>query len=89
MTYDIGDFGIPELDSVMVTKRLKNELEISLHKPKIKFKGMVQQTSYLSQYYYYHLLLSPGRCGCEFKYVNFIHNLGMDILIIHVNITME
>ena len=24
--------------------------------------------------------LSPGRCGCDFKCVNFKHNLGIDIL---------
>ena len=30
--------------------------------------------------------LSPGRYGCDFKYVNFKHILGIDI---QVNITLE
>ena len=33
--------------------------------------------------------LSPGRCGCHLKSVNFKHNLGNDISSIQVNITLE
>ena len=33
--------------------------------------------------------LSSGRCGCDFKSVNFKHNSGTDILSIQMNITLE
>ena len=33
--------------------------------------------------------LCPGRCGSDFQYVNFKHNLGIDILSIQENITQE
>ena len=33
--------------------------------------------------------LSPGRYGCEFWWVNFEHNFGIDILSIQINITLE
>ena len=33
--------------------------------------------------------MSPVRCGCDFKYVNFKHNLGIGILGILIDITLE
>ena len=33
--------------------------------------------------------LAPGRCGCDFKYIIFKHNLGINILSIQVDITVE
>ena len=33
--------------------------------------------------------LSPEKCGCDFKCVNYKHNLGIDILSIEINITLK
>ena len=33
--------------------------------------------------------LFPGKNGCDFKYVNFKHNLKIDILSTQVNINLE
>ena len=33
--------------------------------------------------------LSPRRRGSDFKYMNFNHNLGIDILSTQINITLE
>ena len=46
--------------------------------------------TYKMYHMYYHVNSSfPGRCGCNFKCINFKHKLGIDILSIQVNFTLE